>query len=557
MKNHYQRLISLTDQLVPSVLSQQNRDPETPEYGAFLLPEKGFGEPGISGNCADVLLSAYYAKGSRWYQNPQMLEAASLYLDNLLFMQHEDGTLDLRETNYHDATYVGFTVQILGYTWRMMEKYAGNTPQEAAICEKLHQFLKRSAHAMCKGGFHTPNHRWVLSSALSLCCNILGDEECRRQIDLYLGEGIDCDEYGEFTERSAGIYNVVNDRSLIIMARELNMPELLEHVRRNLDMMNCYIEPDFSVFTLNSRRQDNGKAVYPTNYYDCYLYMALMTGEPRYAWMAEKTLSLQEEIFRQEAFVTRLHTGFLNHLSRYLVDDELMAFEPELEQPVFDCVRYFPSSKIVRIRDENASLTLLGDNNLFCVYQKGHTKVRFRVASSFYAKGVFVPPSVEPLEDGGYRLTYSHHWGYTRPFLHGSPTSVWSEMDHASREHVNMMTMSMEVLAHKLEGGGVRLEVSVRGVKNLPSYVEAIFDADGVLETSDLMIEGKAGQSAVLTGREAVYKCRGEEFCLCSPYDGQQHHYTYNMRNNAPRLETAFTVYLTGMGETKRIIEIR
>ena len=117
--------------------------------------------------------------------------------------------------------------------------------------------------------------------------------------------------------------------------------------------------------------------------------------------------------------------------------------------------------------------------------------------------------------------------------------------------------MSMEVLAHKLEGGGVRLEVSVRGVKNLPSYVEAIFDADGVLETSDLMIEGKAGQSAVLTGREAVYKCRGEEFCLCSPYDGQQHHYTYNMRNNAPRLETAFTVYLTGMGETKRIIEIR
>ena len=49
---------------------------------------------------------------------------------------------------------------------------------------------------------------------------------------------------------------------LIVMAEYLDMPELLEHVRRNLNMIEAYFEPDMSVFTGNSTRQDNGTDVY-------------------------------------------------------------------------------------------------------------------------------------------------------------------------------------------------------------------------------------------------------------------------------------------------------
>lgn len=558
MKHHYQILVKLTDKIVPTVLSLQNREPEDPEYGMFLLPEKGFGEPGNCGNCADLLLSAYYAPESAYYRDPEMLSAAERYLDALLRTQNPDGTIDLRETNYHDATCAGFTVQVLGYTWRMLEKCGGNSAPETAIRQKLRLFLERAACGMCTGGFHTPNHRWVLSSALSLCFNILGDEECRRQISLYLAEGIDCDENGEFTERSAGIYNVVNDRSLIILSRELHMPELLQYVNRNLNMMYAYIEPDFSVFTLNSRRQDNGKAVYPVNYYDCYLYMALLTGDPHFAWMADKVLSLLEQAAARAGspFEVYQNIGFVNHLSHYLAEEELKSFEPQMEEPDFDCMKFFKNSNIVRMRSGNTSLTLMGGNQVFCVMQKGHTKVQFRMAAPFYAKGVFCSPEIEELGDGGYRLVFSYRWGYTRPFPNGSPTPFWAEMDHASREKVNMITMEMEVVAHRLADGGIRLDTAVKNVDRLPSYVEVAFDGNGVFVTSDTVIDGTPGQSVILKGSEAKYYCQGEEFSLYCPYDGQQHTYTYNMRGGVPRRDHAFTVYLTSMGEVQRTIEI-
>ena len=560
MRNHYQAFVKLTDKLIPAVLTFQDRAPGSPEYGMFLLPEKGFGEPGNCANCADILLAAYYAPESAYYQDPQMLSAAELYLDALLGVQHPDGTIDLRETNFHDATCAAFSIQVLGYTWKMLEKRAGDSAAENSVRQKLHLYLERAAHGMCTGGFHTPNHRWVLSSALSLCGNILHDEECFRQIGLYLAEGIDCDENGEFTERSTGDYNIINDRSLIIISQETQRPELLEHVKRNLNMMYCYYEPDFTVFTLNSRRQDKDKrTVYPVRYYGSYLYMAMLTGDRKFAWMADKLLSLYEKGASAAAspLETYQNIGFVNYLSHYLGSDAVMSFETEPEEPSFDCARFFRESNIVRMRSGDTSLTLMAKNPVFCVMQKGHAKVQLRMAASFYAKGVFCAPQIEELGDGGYRLTYSYRWGYTRPFPNGSPTPVWDEMDHASREHVNMLTMEMEVLAHPLEGGGIRLETSVNGVEQLPSYVELAFDGDGVLVTRDTVIDGTPGQSAILTGGSAEYYCQGEKFSLSSQYEGQQHAYTYGMRGGIPRRGYTFTVYLTAFGEARRVIEIR
>ena len=45
------------------------------------------------------------------------------------------------------------------------------------------------------------------------------------KVRTYLSEGIDCDEYGGFTERSVGVYNPVNVNSMLVLAEEGNMPE--------------------------------------------------------------------------------------------------------------------------------------------------------------------------------------------------------------------------------------------------------------------------------------------------------------------------------------------
>ena len=103
------------------------------------------------------------------------------------------------------------------------------TAEECAARDHMLKALALLAKGCLNGGFHTPNHRWVECAALLMCHNIFGWKELREKVDGYLSEGIDCDEYGEFTERSMGCYNPINVNSMLVMAEEGNLPQLEEY----------------------------------------------------------------------------------------------------------------------------------------------------------------------------------------------------------------------------------------------------------------------------------------------------------------------------------------
>ena len=65
----------------------------------------------------------------------------------------------------------------------------------------------------------------------------------------YLKEGIDCNEDGEFSEKSAGNYNRINNDAMILLSQVTGDTTYEQHVLRNLRMMLTYIEPDGSIFT--------------------------------------------------------------------------------------------------------------------------------------------------------------------------------------------------------------------------------------------------------------------------------------------------------------------
>lgn len=114
MKNHLSRLLALCQRQggAQSFCRQQNLHPDSRDYGALFLDTKGYAEP--STDCSFVgLLALYYHPDAREYGKKALLERSVRMMEHLLANQNADGTLDLRETNFHDATSAAFTVRSL------------------------------------------------------------------------------------------------------------------------------------------------------------------------------------------------------------------------------------------------------------------------------------------------------------------------------------------------------------------------------------------------------------------------------------------------------------
>ncbi|MFR2870511.1 MAG: hypothetical protein ACLTCJ_09740 [Gemmiger formicilis] len=112
-----------------------------------------------------------------------------------------------------------------------------------------------------------------------LCAKLFDKPECRTAAEAILKEGNDCNEDGEYAERSAYNYNRINNDAMIMLAVATGDESYYAPVR-NLEMMLTYIDPDDSIFTNNSTRWDMGKKIYPREYYLEYLTWAIPAASP-------------------------------------------------------------------------------------------------------------------------------------------------------------------------------------------------------------------------------------------------------------------------------------
>lgn len=613
MNGHYERIVALSSGAAERYLANQDTAADSRYFGGYVNPKHGYAEAGGSGSAAATLLSFYLCPEHPRRRDPLLLDRAGLLLDYLLRKQHDDGTVDLRTTNFHDATMVGFVTQTLGYTYRLLAAAIGGESRREGtrlreIQEKIETFLRRGAEGMRTGGFHTPNHRWVLASALSLCYRILDDDRYRIEAEHYLAEGIDCTDEGEYTERSVGVYNVVNNRSLIIMANELGRPELLDPVARNLEMVLNYIEPDETLFTANSRRQDRGSRIYPAPYYENYLLMAHLRGDRQSAeiadailWQIESgrgsagaaygtlTRFLLDSSLREgppwpdsggEAPASARNGGDFGGGERAQGADSSQAFSPPAvdetgaASPIgsprgswaSDNSRggrrragfpttyrfYSEASQIVRMRDGLVSTSVLGADEEFLRFRVGDAGVSVRVHGTFYgARGRFRPNGIE--RDGdAFVLSYSDRWGYVRPFETPPSTSVWDDMPHHQRERVHLQDYKVTATIRP-SGRLVELELRFEGVAEVLTRVEMIFLPGGTLDTDGLRVPGASGGWALMRGNEAVYSIGADRIRVHS-HGGTPHAYAADMRGGQDPASDSFTLYAAGVTpETRRL----
>ena len=173
-------------------------------------------------------------------------------LDALADRQNPSGLYDIGNLDSPPDT--SFVISDLGLGYDLLRQDA--QPATVAAREKYAAIMRRSARSLAEGGVHTPNHRWEICKALAHLNHLWPSRLLMARINDWLGEGIDQDAEGEYSERSPNYASEVTNRSLVTIARLADKPRLLGNVRRNLAMTLYRLEVNGEVETVQSRRQD-------------------------------------------------------------------------------------------------------------------------------------------------------------------------------------------------------------------------------------------------------------------------------------------------------------
>lgn len=161
---------------------------------------------------------------------------------------------------------------------------------------RLAGIISRATDALVAGGVHTPNHRWELSAALARINALQPRQDIADRINEWLAEGIDQLPDSMYSERSALYASAVTNPSLLAIADHAGRPGLLDHVRRNLMAFLPWFNPDGTLESVFSRRQDQWMDFEAAPFLPLYRRLAGQDANPDFAAAAAwlETLPLHE-----------------------------------------------------------------------------------------------------------------------------------------------------------------------------------------------------------------------------------------------------------------------
>jgi hypothetical protein len=448
--------VEKNDEAARRLMEAQITDPAT-EWCGSVPDQFGLHAAGSAAGLVETLAASFVHPRSRFHDDGVLLERIRLAAAFLERSQSPQGNIDLLTTNFNSPPDTGFVVHVVATAAAI-----GRMHGKPEITGALRAFLVKAAGGMASGGVHTPNHRWVISSALAQVHELMPDARYVRRIDEWLAEGIDIDEDGQFSERSTLTYNVVTDRALVVMAAKLKRPELLGPVRKNLRALTYLLHADGEVVTEISRRQDQYTRGGVNGYWFPLTYLAVLDRDGQFAALA-----------RRGAEGARLSA-----LLEY----------PELSQPLpasqplpENFERAFPVIGIARIRRGPLSATLIlgGSSRLFTLRHGEAVVEGVRFATAFFGKGQFIPETAEK-RGGSYLFRQALEAPYYQPLARRVSPAEWSVARAARRQsEVNHLEQSAELTEVK-NGFAIRMRAS--GTDGVPLAVEICFREGGQLE---------------------------------------------------------------------------
>ena len=557
---------------VVSALVRQNDEQVATWLAA--LPARA-ASPREAGRLLKMSAAAYTHRESRYHQDARLLALLERLINALQARQNRDGSFDAEFAagNPQSPPDSAFLIRHLALAHLLLR--AADQPETRGGREQLATMLEQSAYVLRTGGVHTPNHRWVICSALSFLQVIQPAAANVARIDEWLSEGIDQDPDGQFSERST-IYSAVTDEALLDLAVNLGRPELLDPIRRNLELTLRMADFDGELDILSSRRQDQ-QAREPRRLYAYYLplrYLAIALPHTPFAGEVQR-------IERDE--VDRI----TDHLPEWMLWSALRQELPPLKKAWDDFAVHFPHSGLVRIRRGTMSASVFGGsdwaqvrdiasglatNPTFFRFRKGAAVLEsVRLTNGFFNLGYFRSDSLTVSESPGeYRLAQTQRAAYYQPlpaalrradgdYALTSDGRFYSKMDFPNRPR-DEKELRTEIVIRERAGakGEYELEFTIEGTTGIGVTLELGFRAGGVLTGAEPR-EGDPGAHFLKHGNGAYQV--GDDMIEFGPgrfgpsrisMAGEE----YSWRNGQLRSE-AVRVYVTGVTPFKHTLRVR
>lgn len=532
-----------------SIIRRQVDSPGLPGDGALVRPDWGIPEPTGSYSLVTVLGLAYIGRAHRpdlmaaAPPSGEILERMDRALGYILDRQRPTGRIDLLDCNYDSSPDSGFAVQALCPVIELGRPVAATDPAFAAVLDRVECFSRNNAVGMLDGGFHTPNHRWVMAAAMAWAGSLFPEIPVGPVVDAYLAEGIDADEEGFFIEHSAGVYDAICDKSLLILDGYTQANECRDAACRNLLTNLMMMHADGTMETGLSRRQDHGLRPQVPGLILPFLLAHRATANPVFLAGAQ--------------YLHRITNGDAGGLMWYL----LRHGEPEDGDEGLlptSYARYFPANGLWRAREGQLSASVFrGRTHLLSVVHGGVTLCSVKIAESYFGTGRFVSDEMQEVPGGvslvslGESEVEYHRPGYDLPLGRRVAPGDWRRTI-PGRDWRPMPPNRAELLVEQVEGG---LDLTYRTLGGLPGVMAQMafdFAPGGVWETGDLALKPVAGQ--VLMLKSGAGSMRVDEDVI-EIGTGAHHHSMWQMRDAeaAPGLVRVLLTFRTPVDHTVRL----
>lgn len=517
-----------------------------PDYGGIVNPDYDLADPKITSNF--IVACAYLSVG-RKETNQELFRRVILAADYLLKAQRPSGLIDLFSVNYDSGPDTAFTVQQICTVFELGRSLATTIPQWTALLEKLEQFVRQAVSGMLEGGFHTPNHRWVIVSALTQAKTLFPDLDVKDVVEKYLAESIDIDPEGAYLERSIGVYDAVTNRSLLLLAQNWHCPEALDAVERNLNLNLRLLHADGSAETGLSRRQDYGTRQIPLGLAACYLLSDHVKPNLTFRQAAQALWEKENS--------PRTDIDWLSYALLKCGDpDSNAALQPE------DFAVYFPLNGIHRVRRGLLSASFFRNTTRLLTLTYGQAELSsLKISQTYFGQyiGRFISDSLEIGVDQWILRSEGQanprRPGYELPLGRPVPPERWQEL-LAQRSLRRLPPALSTLTVREMESGFELRYQTLAGLERVAAQIALDFPPGGIWETGDTRAMPGPGQVFFL--KQGYGQMRyGSDAIRLEP--GAYAHGMWHMRDSEPAPDHVriLLTFLTPIDFTFRITAYR